>query len=193
MGIKWTNECIAYIRPEKICCYCYSYTTCKIRKKLRKDNRLSYFYAIFAIKLEQMARKMVKHKPKNTHEAVGIQNPFNNEKTDFLIGVFVLLAALYVIIAMVSFFSSGASDQSLLEDLRPGEWLNTDKEFTNTCGSIGAIISYFFITVNFGIPSFLIPAFMILVGLKMMKAYRVNLWKWFFCMMIIMIDRKSVV
>lgn len=134
-----------------------------------------------------MARKMVKHKPKNTHEAVGIQNPFNNEKTDFLIGVFVLLAALYVIIAMVSFFSSGASDQSLLEDLRPGEWLNTDKEFTNTCGSIGAIISYFFITVNFGIPSFLIPAFMILVGLKMMKAYRVNLWKWFFCMMIIMI------
>lgn len=134
-----------------------------------------------------MAKKKVEHKPKNIREAVGIQNHLNNEKTDFLLGVFVLLAALYVIIAMVSYFSSGASDQSLLEDLRPGEWLNTDKEFANTCGSIGAIISYFFITVNFGIPSFLIPAFLILVGLKMMKAYRVNLWKWFFGMMIIML------
>jgi S-DNA-T family DNA segregation ATPase FtsK/SpoIIIE len=41
--------------------------------------------------------------------------------------------------------------------------------------------------VNFGLPSFLIPAFIILAGLKMMAIYKINLWKWFFGTMLVMI------
>lgn len=134
-----------------------------------------------------MTRKKSERKPKNLGEAVGFKNIFSNEKTDFLLGVVLIVIAIYVIIAMVSFFSTGQADQSLLESLRPGEWLNTHKEFTNYCGSIGAIISYFLITINFGIPAFLIPAFIVLVSLRLMGAYKVNLWKWFLCTMLIMI------
>ena len=65
--------------------------------------------------------------------------------------------------------------------------MNTNRIFTNYCGSIGAIMSYFFMAVNFGIPAFFIPIFVVLVGVKLMKIYIVNLWKWFFSMMLTMI------
>ena len=43
------------------------------------------------------------------------------------------------------------------------------------------------IAVNFGIPAFLIPLFIILLGLNLMKAYKINLWKWFLGMALVMI------
>lgn len=134
-----------------------------------------------------MARKKATKKPKNAAEAVGFQNILSNEKTDFVLGGILILLAIFVIIAMVSYFTTGQADQSILEDLRPGEWLNTDHKFANYCGSIGAIIAYTLITQNFGLSSFLIPAFIILVGFRMMRIYKVNLWKWFFGMALIMI------
>ena len=62
-----------------------------------------------------MARKKSDRKPKNLGEAVGFRNIFSNEKTDFLLGLILLLIAIFVIIAMVSFFSTGQGDQSRLE------------------------------------------------------------------------------
>lgn len=134
-----------------------------------------------------MVKKKSERKPKNIMEAVGFQNIFNSEKTDFLLGLIILIIATYIIIAMVSFLNTGQADQSVLEDLRPGEWLNTNHVFKNYCGSIGSIIAYTLMTVNFGIPAFIIPVFLILVGLKMMKICKVNLLKWFMCLAIVMI------
>lgn len=134
-----------------------------------------------------MAKKKTARKPKTLSEAVGFQNIFNSEKTDFFLGVLTIVLAVYFIIAMISYFNTGCTDQSILEDMRPGEWMNTNQEFANYCGSVGAIISYFFIAQNFGIPAFFIPIYMILTALKLMKAYTINLWKWFFGMMLTMI------
>ena len=149
------------------------------------------FFTVFlhfeSIKLEIMAKKKTVRKPKGLGEAIGFKNIFSNEKTDFVLGVFLLLVAVYVIIAMCSYLSTGQADQSILEDMRPGEWLNSDHKFANYCGSIGALISYALITVNFGIAAFMIPAFIILVGLRLMGAYKVNLWKWFLGMALVMV------
>ena len=78
-----------------------------------------------------MARKKTERKPKSVGEAVGFNNIFSNEKTDFILGLLLMAMAIYVIIAMISYFSTGQADQSLLESLRPGEWMNSDKVFTN--------------------------------------------------------------
>lgn len=61
------------------------------------------------------------------------------------------------------------------------------KQFQNYCGSWGAIVSYWLIVINFGFPAFLLPFFVIMVGLQMMHAYKLNLWKWFFCMIVIIL------
>ena len=134
-----------------------------------------------------MAKKRPTRKQKSFSEAIGIKYIFGNETTDFFLGLILLAVAVFMTIAMVSYFSTGQADQSILENMRPGEWLNRHQEFTNYCGSFGAIVSYYLITINFGLPAFLIPGFIILVALKLMRAYSVNLWKWFLGMALVMI------
>ena len=134
-----------------------------------------------------MAKKRTEKKTKTFSEAIGLQYIFNNTITDFFIGLALVVIAVVIIIAMISFLNTGANDQSLLENLKPGEWTNTEKQFQNYCGSWGAIISYWLIAINFGFPAFMLPFFVIMVGLQMMHAYKVNLWKWFFCMIVVML------
>ena len=134
-----------------------------------------------------MAKKRTERKAKSFGEAIGLQYIFNNTITDFFLGLALIGIAIVIIIAMVSFLNTGYADQSILENLKAGEWTNTEQQFQNYCGSLGAIISYWLIAVNFGLPAFLLPCYIIMAGLQLMNAYKVNLWKWFFCLMIVMI------
>ena len=134
-----------------------------------------------------MAKKRTERKAKSFGEAIGLQYIFNNTITDFFLGLALIGIAIVTIIAMVSFLNTGYADQSILENLKAGEWTNTEQQFQNYCGSLGAIISYWLIAVNFGLPAFLLPCYIIMAGLQLMNAYKVNLWKWFFCLMIVMI------
>ena len=133
-----------------------------------------------------MAKKKTQRKAKSFSEALGLEYLFNNTITDFFLGLILFFASVYVIIAMVSFLNTGAADQSILEDLQQGEWINTGRQFQNYCGSWGAIISYWLMSVNFGFPAFLLPLFCVLVGFQLMHAYKINLLKWFLCMMVVM-------
>mgnify|MGYP005745852747 CR=1 FL=1 len=134
-----------------------------------------------------MARKKTERKASSFNEAVGFKNMFNNEKVNFILGLVLLLFAIYTIIAFVSYFSTGAADQSLVLQLRPGEVENASRAFQNTCGSVGALLSWFFIARCFGVPAFLIPMFMIMAALQLMNAYKVNLLKWFMGTMLVMV------
>lgn len=133
-----------------------------------------------------MAKKKQGDKSKSFSEVLGF-NYIINDKANFIYGLIFISIAIYIVISFFSYFNTGQADQSLVTNLRVGEIQNTGRTFQNVCGSIGAIISHFFIAKCFGIPSFIIPIFLILCGLKMMGAYSVNLIKWFFCMAIIMI------
>jgi DNA translocase ftsK len=136
-----------------------------------------------------MVKRKTESKPKRKSSTFSLSGIFkiSNERTDFVLGVVLILLAVYVGLAMFSFFTTGKADQSILEDLRPGEWLNTGKEFANYCGSLGAILAYTLITLNFGFAAFAIPVFILLAGAKLTRAYKVNLWKTFFYLAIIMV------
>lgn len=116
-----------------------------------------------------------------------IKNIILDEKTSFILGVLLVGVAIYLTLAFVSYFTTGAADQSLIEDPREGEVLNQHHEFANTCGSIGAYASWYFIKRCFGLPAFLIPLFILLLGIHLIRAYRVNLLKWFLALMVLMI------
>jgi S-DNA-T family DNA segregation ATPase FtsK/SpoIIIE len=120
-------------------------------------------------------------------EALGFNNIFHNERINFVIGLLLLLIAGYLIWAFVSYLVTGAADQSLIETPRDGEILNEHHEFQNSCGSIGAYASWFFIKRCFGLSAFLIPIFLLLLAVNMMRAYKVGLLKWFMCLTIVMI------
>ena len=120
-------------------------------------------------------------------EALGIDKIFSNERINFVVGFCLLFIAGYMVWAFVSYFTTGAADQSMIEQPLEGEILNQNGEFQNSCGSIGAYISWFFIKRSFGLASFIIPLFILLVSVNLMRAYKVNLLKWFMCLAIIMI------
>ncbi len=120
-------------------------------------------------------------------EALGINNIFHNERINFVIGFFLLFIAGYLIWAFASYFTTGAADQSMIEAPREGEILNQNGEFQNACGSLGAYAAWFFIKRCFGLAAFLVPLFILLVAVNLMRAYKVSLLKWFMCLTILMI------
>ena len=123
----------------------------------------------------------------NLAEALGLNKIFENERLNFFIGVLLFVLAIYTTISFVSFFTTGAADQSIIDELREGELQNQNHEFNNSCGSIGAYLSWYFIKRCFGIPAFIIPLFLLITSLHMMKAYRVKLLKWFFALAVVMV------
>ena len=140
-----------------------------------------------------MAKRSKKEKSRNERNstsfwgAVGADKILHNERVNFFIGLLLLALTIYFVLSFVSFFTTGAADQSLIEDPRPDELLNEKRIFANSCGSIGAHTAYYFVKQCFGLAAFMIPAFMLLMGLNLMRAYKVNLLKWFMCLMILMI------
>ena len=114
-------------------------------------------------------------------------NGENRERLSFILGAVIFGISIYLCFAFVSFFSTGAADQTLIEEPRDGEVLNEHHEFANTCGSIGAYAAWFFIKRCFGLPAFLIPLLLFVAAIHLMKAYRVNLLKWTLSVSLLMI------
>ena len=120
-------------------------------------------------------------------EALGIDKIFFIERINFVIGFCLLIIAGYLIWAFISYFTTGAADQSLIESPRDGEIMNEAREFQNSCGSLGAYASHFFIKRCFGLSAFFVPIFMMMVAVTMMRAYKVRLLKWFMSLTIVMV------
>ena len=121
-------------------------------------------------------------------EAIGLKPFFESDILGGIIGIALCIVAVYMVIAFVSYFSTAEADQSLVLDLKPGEWTNTGREFKNACGSMGALISHFFIARCFGIPAFIIPVLLLIIGLRLSKAYTsIYVFKWFLALVVIML------
>ena len=134
-----------------------------------------------------MARKKDKRKPASLSEVLGVNDILHNEFLNFIIGFLLLALAIYMILSFISYFATGAADQSLIEAPRAGEIMNNDREFQNSCGSIGAYVAHFFINRCFGLAAFMIPVFLVMAALKLIRAYQINLSKWFIGSMLLMI------
>lgn len=134
-----------------------------------------------------MGKRKSGQKQAKTNSLTSLQNILSNERADFIFGLLFLAVAAIMLIAFVSFLRTGQADQSILENMRPSEWQNEKNIFSNCCHSFGAIVSYFFITLSFGLSSFVIPIFMIAVGMKLMGIFNLNIWKWFFSLTVVMV------
>ena len=152
------------------------------------------FFRYFCTKIENyrpiMAKKkkVTREKPASGFmDALGVKHIFNNEIIWIFLGLTIVGVAIYFSVSFVSYLSTGAEDQSMIEDARSGELMDQNITFANTCGKLGAYTGWYFIKRCFGLSAFMIPAFLILLGVHLVKAYRVNLLKWFMAMMVLMI------
>ena len=133
-----------------------------------------------------MAKKK-KTSTKNSFNAVTGFDLFQNEKLNFVIGVVLLGLGIFTTVAFVSFINTGDIDLTMIESPRQGEIMNENGEFVNSCGSLGAYMSYFFMKKCFGLAAFAFPFFLMLTSLKMMRVYNIVLTKWFLGTSLVMV------
>ena len=120
--------------------------------------------------------KSTKRKRKKTTTATArkrrtaIISFLKNERVRFIFGILVAFLGIFTLLAIISFFFTGAADQSKV--LNKSFWeLTQDKqlEVDNWTSTGGAFLAETLVNKWFGIFSILIPFFVIYLGLRLMK------------------------
>ena len=159
-------------------------------KNIWKFLAFSDFFHLLLQKISHNKTKMAKKKKANNNNSLKNVLGFSflqNEKVNFILGLILFATAACMATSFVSFLTTGNIDQSMIESAREGEIMNQNGEFVNSGGSIGAYMSYFFIKQCFGLASFLIPIYILIVSMNLMRVYNISLLKWFLCMSVIMV------
>lgn len=112
---------------------------------------------------------------------------FKSETTHFVIGLISVIFSVYLLLAFISFFFTGAADQSILDNQQPGDLMQTTNHVKNYAGARGAQLAEFLINECFGIAACFIILFLAVAGMKMIKAYQFRVWKWFMSCSILLV------
>ncbi len=105
---------------------------------------------------------------------------FTGEKLRFLIGLLVLVIAVFFFLSLISNLYTGGQDQADIEH-------RSLEMAANYGGKLGAYTAYYFMNECFGIFALFIPIFLLQLSMKVMAVYKVRLWKWFLNFSIVMI------
>lgn len=114
------------------------------------------------------------------HPAEALKECVRADNARFIVGMCLLAVSLFLLLSFVSNLFTGQADQG-------GVQCGNLTEAANFGGKWGAYLAFYFMDGCFGVVSVFIPLFTLLVGVKLMGAYRVRLWKWFLNFSILMI------
>ena len=123
-------------------------------------------------------KKSPKKQNENFFRLANLKQFFTSNATLFITGLIIFVFSIYASIAMLSFFFTGAADQSLIEGIPFYHWGKIEG-ITNWTGLRGAILSDWLINRQFGVSTFFLLIFLAFVGLRLMKAKYVNLIRYF--------------
>lgn len=96
---------------------------------------------------------------------------YKNEKLRRILGVAILMSCVFCLLAMVSYFFSWQSDQSLKLGRAPITGPEQEPIADNIMGQLGAALSHTFINGSFGLATFLLLPFIALVGLRLLNGF----------------------
>ena len=95
-----------------------------------------------------------------------------NPNVHFVLGLVCVALTIFLASSFLSFFSSGADDQSVVESMATGDAAG------NTSGRGGAVVADYFINRCFGWASVLVLPLMVLLSFYLMKLRKVRLKRW---------------
>ncbi|MDR1500629.1 MAG: DNA translocase FtsK [Tannerellaceae bacterium] len=129
-----------------------------------------------------MAKKTVKKNANKDSSYATLKQFFTNERTRFITGLIISFLTIYIGVAFISFFFTGAADQSSIDNIPPGDLVFYKGSIENWAGVRGAYMANLFINRWFGISSFLILFFMGSWGAGLMNIAKGSILKRFlFC------------
>ena len=110
---------------------------------------------------------------------------WKGETLRFIFGLLLLITALFMLFSFTSHFFTGKLEQSAYE---AGQY----EQIKNTGGLLGASTANFFMDKGFGIFAYFIPVFLLAFSVKVLRVYKVRLWKWFLNCAILMVWGSTV-
>lgn len=126
-----------------------------------------------------MAKKQKKTKT-SKNPISSLSSTFKNDKFKFAIGLFIVAISLFISLAFLSFFNSGAADRSQF-DLPFWELVKDPSiHVENITGKMGAYLADLMINHWFGVSSFSIVLLLFLLGMRMLGARILPFRKTFF-------------
>ena len=133
-----------------------------------------------------MATQKTTKKEKEKKEIKWVQTvrtTIKNETTQFVVGLLCVMISVYMILAFSSFILNGGADQSALEQRTVTESLANPQpeQVSNATGRSGAHIAQLLINGSFGVSAYSIAAFLLVLGLNLMRTYKFNLKHWGIC------------
>ena len=131
---------------------------------------------------QKNSKKEIKEK-KEIKWIEDIRSTIKNETVQFITGLFCVMVSLYMILAFTSFILNGGADQSALEKRSIVEQVtnSSTEEVNNATGRSGAHIAQTLINGSFGISAYSIAAFLLVLGLRLMRINKFDLKHWGIC------------
>ncbi len=133
------------------------------------------------IQITKLGNKVQRGEGKRTEKKTEVEEhvlnageePVGHKETlRFFFGLVLLILALFMLLSFTSYLFTGAEDQCLIEQ-------GAMEGFLNYAGAAGAYCANYWITRCFGFSAFILPVFLIIAAMKLTRAYKVRLWKWF--------------
>ena len=116
-----------------------------------------------------------------------ISNFFKSEMTQFVSGLVFFILGVFLFISFLSFFFTGAEDQTFLENLPVSQLSDVKTSLTNWAGFFGAYLADLLINRWVGISSFFISFIVIATGLKLMKVKNITLSRVYLYSVVLMV------
>ncbi len=105
---------------------------------------------------------------------------FQDERVHYAIGGLLILFAIYLTCAFVSYFFTGKADASIVEQAA-SQVKEQRTDIQNSAGVQGASLIRWLIDGTFGLASVTFIVMLVMYGLTLLKAIQPRRWKFFFC------------
>lgn len=106
----------------------------------------------------------------------GLIKFFTDRRLHGIIGIILILAAVYALIASISFISHANEDQSLVTNLSIERMSKSPSEIKNIGGPVGAFLANTLFNDWLGVGGFVIIVYVILLGLALIGVKKCNFW-----------------
>lgn len=126
-----------------------------------------------------MPAKKSKKKKKSEKTTSSVLRFLRSERGHFLMGVCVIFIALFILIGMISFFFTGAADQSKVANKYFLDLIIHKQDISNWTGVGGAFVAEALINKYCGVFSIVIPIFIGLIGVRLIGIKTISILRAF--------------
>ena len=112
--------------------------------------------------------------PKPRRWYSGFVDTVTDPRTRFIVGLMLALVGVYMLVVFISYFRTGAADQSLVHSYGTSEMVRTAADAENSGSILGANLAHFFIARGIGVASFIVVLWCLVIGFRLTLMMKVR-------------------